>query len=71
MHFTIVNFVDLFYTILYLSKLVSVTSINEKFSYSSLYHMFRIKTFRFPFLTKISLDVTWGVKCENRWEFCG
>ena len=37
-----------------LRKLFAALDASEKFSYSSLYHIFKIKTFRFPFFTKIS-----------------
>ena len=32
-----------------LRKLFGALDASEKFSYSSLYHIFKIKTFRFPF----------------------
>ena len=38
-----------------LRKLFGAPDASEKFSYSSLYQNFKIKTFRFPILTKISV----------------
>ena len=37
-----------------LQKLFGVLDASETFSYSSLYHIFKIKTFRFPFLRKLA-----------------